>query len=254
MKTNDKIFADCKRYMHYEMPENEKNAFEDRIRNDDDFQRDVKRNLQSLLAVGREEIHRQVREEFEAHAHEISRRRKRRFRAISIAAMLVLSIGFSLVFLVPRTPDLQEVYATWYDFHKVHTRGDAKELDSTWNLALDYYEVPEKQDFRRAIGLFRELLGNEAFANRHGNAALLYQGISFLELELPDSAIHAFDRVSETSGSYFGDAVWYRGMALLQKGDLEGARRAFAAMKEDPRWSLEQRERAEKVCDELGCE
>lgn len=251
MENQDPSIEDCKRYMHMEMSDEEKQAFEQRIKADPGFKERAQRNVKALEALGREEIRRQALEGYDAEEVEERRKKNDRYRLGGIAAAILLLISLGVYAFMPTDSDMEALYQEHYKFFIVGTRSDDVGEDSLWNVALDYYETEGRQDFKRAEEEFERLLADSAFEARHGNEAWLYLGISRLELGNGKGAISAFEEVKSEAAGYYGDAVWYSALARLKMGDRAGAQVAFLGIMENPRWPKTRRDKAEEIYERL---
>ena len=251
MENQAPSIEDCKRYMHNEMSDSEKNAFEDRIRNDAAFRQRAEANLQALQALGREEIRRQALEGYEEEEREEQRKRNNRYRLGGIAAAILLLVSVCIYAFFPTGSKMETLYEEHFEILAVGTRSSGGDQDSLWNGALDSYEVEGRQDFEKAASMFEELLKDSLFNLGYGNEAHLYLGISRMELGEFDAAIEAFEGVSPKSASFYGDAVWYAALSRLRMGDEEVARQAFQDISASERWSTKRRDSARKILESL---
>ena len=244
----------CRCYMHREMDRSEMDAFESRFAREEIFAREVRQNLNLLLALGREQIREKVAIAVEEQVSQERARRRRQFRLTGIAASLIFLIGIGLVFLLPSEPNLDEIYAEHFTSYSLGSRTLIPNHDSLWNQALDLYESDQEEGWSMAAERFIELLKNPSFSRPHSNEANLYLGITYLKLGNPGEALIALSRVDEKATGYAEKAVWYRGMAHILNGDKAAAIQLFSAFRNDPRWSKTWRERAADICEDLGCE
>ncbi|MCB9234769.1 MAG: tetratricopeptide repeat protein [Bacteroidia bacterium] len=226
------IFEIIHRYLHHHMSDEEKQQLEERLRNDPEFRAEVTQKLKTLEALGRQEVRHRASEAFEKMEIQRKWRSLKIYSATGVAAALALLVAFSLHFWNPASPDLEQLYASHYVFPHTGSRTDPNEMDSLWLAALDYYEKPGSQDFEMAVQAFESLLGQKDFA--HQSEANFLLGISWLELDQPEKAVNALQKVNPDS-NYGEDARFYLGLTYLRLEEVGEAKGIFEKMLEIPK-------------------
>ena len=240
-------FDHIDRYFNGSMTPAEKAQFEKRRSVDKEFDKDV-----ILYKQANEAVRAGARKRLKMHLDELGEQEfantmvesymrfrlvKKYWYAIAASILLIFGMGYfaNQYFRAKApTPTLVQLYNQYYEIPStdlVITRGDNgdKTLSSYWNSAIQKYH--DKQ-YRNAIRDFRGLLKNPEFT--HSSAASFYLGISYLNINLPDSAIVNFRNVAPAS-SLYQDAGWYMGLGYLKAGNIPEAVQVFRNISGSPK-------------------
>lgn len=110
---------------------------------------------------------------------------------------------------------------------QVITRGSVEDdLSALWYAALEKYS---NSNYSGAVEDFRSLLGSAEFSQR--SAASFYAGVSFMNLNMPDSAVAFFNDVSASSSFTF-DATWHTALSHIKSGNTAKAREILNQIKD----------------------
>lgn len=122
------------------------------------------------------------------------------------------------------------LYNTYFanpGIEQVLTRS-SEEDDQTilWNAALDKFH---NSDYAGAVVNFRKLLESPGFGQKSG--ACLFAGVSYMNLNMPDSAVFFLNGVSPAS-SFIHDAEWYVALSHIKAGNTESSKEILNQIKQ----------------------
>ncbi|MEM7512987.1 MAG: hypothetical protein AAF388_18815, partial [Bacteroidota bacterium] len=165
-------------------------------------------------------------------------------RWISIAAGLVLLIGFSYIFWPkPNTPDL---YGTYFDtYPNVYlpiTRNQIGE-DSLLSVAFFQYESGQFEKASQSFSLYTE--SSDAKDEVH-----FYQAMSLMQVDSLSQAESILTTLNSPDFDYADEVSWYRALLLLKNGQEEEAISALTELKDKK--SSFKREEVEALLEKLG--
>ena len=226
------------RYLNAELPENERSAFEERLKSDADFAAQV-----THYAQARQTLNNEIREQLKAQvnaAYNAYQGPERQSDSSSdagtsggsmrtiwrVAAAVAVIIGLSLgyVFISDSPFDAGATYMAYYEtpVGPGEVRDTANDEDAKrMNPAAALYKA---KDYAKASAAFKALSDDESFGSR--GTAQLYFGICELELKRASSAISALSSVPESNVEY-SKARWYLALAHLLNTDSDKAAKAL---------------------------
>jgi len=235
-------FDHIERYFNGTLSLDEVTAFEKRRLTDKDFDNEV-----NLYQQANKVVRAGARNRMKQKLDEIGKQQEAftmvetfvKYRSIRkywyAAASILVLIGLSYLGwnrMVPRNSvtTIAGLYDRYYEnpgIDRVIVRSSEEgNIELNWNSALEKYS---RQDYEGALTIFKSLLADTLFT--YNSTAHFYAGVSFLNLNLPDSAITHFNRVS-VSSSFAQDALWYTGLGYLKAGNTTKAAEIFEIIKQ----------------------
>ena len=147
---------------------------------------------------------------------------RRLYFAVAAAAAIFLAI-FAL-FNFPGEPlSPEQKFAMHYE---VLPYNDTRKSE-TDKILSDATSAYKAKEYAKALELFNQLPANASFN--------LFKGISLIELERYDEAISMFDQVIEKDGEDTYDALWYKALTQLKKGDEAAMKTTLERLIKDTR-------------------
>lgn len=139
----------------------------------------------------------------------------KRYYAFAIAASVALLISF---FLNDKKLTNEEVYSSYDDWNELPSlieRGNSgNEILANGERAF------ERRDYKVAKEHFNEAMLSMEDFNAH---AILYLGISQLELNEYDEALSSFQKLIESNSIDASKGYWYKGLAYLKMDEKDNA-------------------------------
>ena len=154
-----------------------------------------------------------------------------RFKLYSIltaAAVLILFFG---IFLKDSTRSNQEIYteySSWEELPSLVSRGEANA-----DLLSQGEKAFTSKDYTLAEENFNNYVNNQREVNVN---ALLYLGISHLELENYDAALESFQKIIESNFLDQSKGYWYKVLVYLKKDDKENAVKTLKVIASNPNY------------------
>ncbi len=138
---------------------------------------------------------------------------------LSIAAMLLLTIGLSLKFIFDQPDQNVQLFESYYkplDAPEDNFRSEesTEGINEKVKIASDAYDDLE---YKKAIGFYTELL-NESPGN---SKYTLFLGLSYMNDGMFEEAINLYNLHVSTTTPYDEDIKWYLALAHLRKGEVQ---------------------------------
>ena len=145
-------------------------------------------------------------------------------RALPIAAMLVIFFGVYQLMMLNTPISGNEVYDTYFEAYSNPSvvRSSENLSLNNWEMGANYYR---DKDFENAITYFEKTEGEVP-----NYLSSFYIGVSSLALESPNytKALENFEVVLKTDNDYQQQALWYKGLILLELDKREDALDIFS--------------------------
>ena len=200
------------------LSDEQKNAFEKRLRDDDAFRTKVdnfEAAVKTVELMGRNELKDRLRK---IHDQVVNGKKQNgklwlRIAAIFIGLMVVASPLIYRNFFA--TPDYEKLavknFSTYPDI--LSRRSNASSRDIMLIDAMSYYK---NKDFQNASVLFEHIIDNDTTENQ---AFYLYKGISLLGNDDLRQAAATFEQmVEDPDNEFYEQARWYLALTLLEEG------------------------------------
>ncbi len=141
--------------------------------------------------------------------------RSKFYYAIAVAASIALLISFFLNDGKKTNSEVYSLYDSWNELPSLIERGHSE------NEALVNGERAfERGDYKVAKEHLNEAISNMEDFNAH---AVLYLGLSQLELNEYDEALSSFQKLIESNSIDASKGYWYKGLAYLKMDDKVNA-------------------------------
>ena len=227
------------KYLDGELISEEKNSFENSMKNDDELRDLVNLHSEVNKSILESDIH-----NFRNLLHDIYAKfsETRKFTSkekdsgknfiwhkISIAAALILIIGLgSTYFFKHRLTTPYELYSRFYSPYQADV--SIRSAGQTQNGLILAIQLYQKKDYNTAF----EILGNLLSNNKNNPAIRFYYGITAMELNRYETAIYQMNELINNNGQpYSIHAEWYLGLCYLKLNDKNKARHYFKKIVED---------------------
>lgn len=229
MRTEEELYTWIEDYLAGELKGESLAEFENRLKTDSDFARQVElhRNLEAAFRDPRErELADHLKKANQNFNHQNDKKKIIPFwknpRVWAVAAAAVILV---LVWVYPfqenRIKDAQILYA---EYHQVYPapeglRSENNDLDSVLSEGYKKYNAGE---YESAFSIFSTLLTE----NPNHTQAQFYAGLSQFELRQPGKAISYFQATIDNSNSpYISQAKWYMALAYLKQDNKSEAKK-----------------------------
>jgi len=170
-----------------------------------------------LKSDGAKEIKTAIKSVNDNYVNVTSSNKKSYFSYLAIAASIIVLVGYFMFNSSPNNMELYAQYNDWSNLPSFTTRGDSdnKLLVSGEKAFLD-------SNYLKAKNYFEEFLNTSEEKNANANA-LLYYGITNIELGDFTKALESFNKLiaSETLDSSKG--YWYKALMYLKMDDKASA-------------------------------
>lgn len=205
-------------YLDNKLSSEEKNNFEERLKSDKDFTREVEEH--AMLFNSFDEIQAQeLLLRFGNIEQELEGGKENQFGfpvylkwAAALAVLAVLSLVVYLNISNSNKDLFLAYYTTYPNVESPVSRSDAGG-EAVWRLY-------ERGDYKQAYQLFEQALENDGA----DIASRFYLGICALEINKLTVAEEAFAKVaSDKEGAYFEQAQWYLALTYLKAGKQDAA-------------------------------
>lgn len=227
----DDQFEKIEKYVNGDMTGKEKVEFEASLSADLELQQ-LTRSYETSLEAIRMTANDRLKESLNEYENTLShkgRQIKTRYWYAAAAALALLVLSASSIFLFDLIPADQKTLAQLYEEHieipnssTITKRGQlAEETVHLYNEAITHYQ---NRNYGLAIPILGALLEDPDFTRR--SAAAFYLGLCHLYTDDTSSAIEYLSKVSEQS-SFLQQAVWYTGLAYLKADDRDNAKATF---------------------------
>ena len=182
----------------------------------------------AIVEAGREEMRHRLadfEEEWEAQNKPRLKALRPAWRGWAVAAAILVMAGMGLWFFGKNAPRPEQLFAENFEPYRPpsNVRDIVSPEPEIWQKAsLDY----ATGDYAAAAEGFRRALEDSTVIPY---LAHFYLGASLLAQPKPDAeaAIQSFDFVLENDTDYRQQAMWFRGLALLEMGRLPEAKTVF---------------------------
>jgi TolA-binding protein len=164
-------------------------------------------------------------------------------RYISLSAAAVLG-AFILVRTLHPSSDPETLYKSYYEPFKAVspvTRNAVSHEKDAYSIALEQYRLG---DYQTASAGFSAVF----LKDTSKIAPRFFMGVAQMETGKYDLAINTLYSISDRSGEYHKEAVWYLGLAYLKTGEKEKASGCFKMLAQSPGFYSD---RAEKILRRL---
>ena len=217
------------RYFDEDLSKDELELFEEKLRSDTKFKDEVKQYEQVIGGLKDARV-RKMKKEFRSFEDQIhSRKSKYTFFTKRIMSYSILS-GLLLGFIVfgfnhfSFAPERSESTLIFKEYFRPYPNVVAPVTRSVENLdseLVEFMNLYELGQYDAAILGFSELIiSNREFKNE----LLFYKGVALLANGDPSEAVHQFQLMDDTSGSFIHQRKWYLSLALGQLGELREAK------------------------------
>jgi len=249
MAESNETEIEIERYILESMSEEERLAFEERMTSDPALKKAYETTLvarQLIKEAGRLEL-RTTLETFENEVSDkvVTSRIMPLWvkRILPIAALIVVFIGVYLFGNFNKTYSGDEVFSTYYEVYNPPStvRNDDGSKLLNWETAVDAYK---NGDYKKAFTFFGT--SEDVIPDYIKD---FYLGVSALSAESPNYewAILSFDEVIATDNDYKQQALWYKALALLGKGESDTAMILFETIAEHGWYNHEKAAEIRKV-------
>ncbi|CAM1350005.1 tetratricopeptide repeat protein [Tenacibaculum halocynthiae] len=157
-------------------------------------------------------------QELEYNKYSKKRNRSYLFVAASIA-VLISFIGYSLI--VNQKTSTDDLYAEYFESYRNVIQPITRGVESK-NNSTKAFEAYEKGNYKKASTLLIK-----AYSEDKNNAYLLYQGISFLQLNNSDKAIEVLNKQLEITDKFNIKTHWYLALAYLKNNEVIKAKKSL---------------------------
>lgn len=138
---------------------------------------------------------------------------------LSIAAMILLTVGLSLKFILDQPNQHEQLFETYYkplDAPEDNFRSEEKQenINEKAVMASDAYDDLE---YKKSIGFYSELLKESPGNSKY----TLFLGLSYINDGKYDEAIQLYNFHTSNTSPYDEDIKWYLALAHLRKGEIQ---------------------------------
>jgi len=220
---------DIERYIAKEMSEEEAKEFRNQLASDKDLAEEYKATLaahQLIKEAGRLEL-KDTLESFDKEMQGPDTTKVMPLwmkRALPIAAMLVIFFGVYQLMMLNTPISENEVYDTYFEAYSNPSvvRSSENLVSNNWEKGANDYR---DKDFKKAIIYFEKT--EDEVPNYLSS---FYIGVSSLALDSPNytKALENFEVVLKTDNDYHQQALWYKGLTLLELDKREDALDIFS--------------------------
>ena len=232
MNTEEKYDL-IEKYLEQKMSADERQQFEKLLKNDPALKEELQLHRQAAAVLKGEKVHelRSVlkdvdknwgakKDEKKGVARTINFR-----RVIAIAAtVLLLVMAYQMFFTGGGTISNEQLFADNFQPYQMllSQRGISEEEKNV--LLENAITAYSKNDFQGASEAFQQLSKSEPDDITYQ----FYLAVAQLGAKNNDAAINVFSQISSTENNPFKEqSQWYLGLAYLQKGDVENAKKSF---------------------------
>ncbi|WP_452226281.1 tetratricopeptide repeat protein [Lacinutrix cladophorae] len=150
--------------------------------------------------------------------------KKSYFSYFAIAASVLILVGF---FMFNNTPTNQEIYAEyndWSNLPSLTSRGDSDNA-----LLVDGEKAFLNKDYTEAVNYFNTFLET----SKYNANALLYFGVSNMEIGSHDKALDAFNQLITSKSLDRSKGYWYKALTYLKMNNKEAAVKTLSILVKD---------------------
>lgn len=194
------------------------------FQNDSDFDFEAQEGWKEIGIENWDKIHQKLEKRIDEQIESSQKNRPKTlplkkntsWKYISIAAVFLVIVGFSLKLLLPTTTSdtLFEEYYRPLNAPEDNFRSDnAITIEEKVQQASDAYDELEH---KKAIALYSELLKEHPNHPKY----ILFLGLSYINDERYDDAIKLYNSYNPQNVSYDEDIQWYLALAHLKKGEI----------------------------------
>ncbi|PHS63305.1 MAG: hypothetical protein COB12_09785 [Flavobacterium sp.] len=220
--------TEIERYIAGKMTIEEAKKLENLMISDKELTKEYKATLaanQLIKEVGRLEL-KETLESFDKEMNNSKSTKVMRLwikRVLPLAAMLVIFFGVYQLMMLNTPISGNEIYDTYFEVYSNPSvvRSSENFNLNNWDIAANYYR---EKEYEKAITYFEK--PNTEVPNY---LLTFYIGISSLALESPNytKALENFEVVLNTGNDYQQQAMWYKGLTLLEIDKKEDALEVF---------------------------
>ena len=235
-----------KNYLQGKLAPDESAAFEERMKQDKAFRKEV--NIHKAILAGMDQ-------HFDKRLKDVLIREERTARGASgrnsgikwltIAASIALAISAAFLLFLNRGVNHQEIFDQYYrPYQNVISeteRGEQDTLNSYYREAFRKYEA---QSYQEAVEAFNQLRTQDI----QDSAITFYLGLSLLATGNTDEAVRLLQKVATDKHPLSEPAYWYLGLAHIKAGNIIEAKEVFELIKTN---RSSYTSRAEKILEEL---
>ncbi len=254
MTTEQKTYELISDYIRGNLKEDEKRSFEDKMKLDEDFNKEVQLHKNLYLSHSEEgwidsnhmdnqsdiERIKNVRRSSEINTLEaiistvsndyLNPTKSINYRKylIPLAAAAIACFFIIRTLLSPSLSQLYDTHASWEQNLLSKIEQTASKNSSSQQGELLF----KKGDYTKAKTVFLKIVNENKYANSH---SLMYLGASHLELEEYDKALHIFEQLLHQNTLDSNRAYWFKALVYLKKGNKDGAIKELKALTSNPK-------------------
>jgi len=176
--------------------------------NEDSDVKPLENYLKSTEAKALKETIKSVNDDFVKSRSSI---KKNYFSYIAIAASIVVLVGYFIFNSSPTSLEIYSEYNNWSNLPSLTSRSDSDNA-----LLVNGEKAFLDKDFEKAENYFSTYLKDLNHPN-----ALLYFGVSNMELGNHDKALNAFNQLIESNAIDSSKGYWYKALTYLKMDDRE---------------------------------
>lgn len=192
-------------YLHNRMKADERQVFEERLKNDKDFLKNFDEQKAIFKAF---KISEAIRLKAKLAAHEKHISSKKRFISkpiiYAIAATFIVLLGSSIYFNFFKQDLYNKYFETFPNVYQPIVRGDS-------DKSLKAFMYYENNKYTEAQHEFQFILKNEENANIR-----FYLGLSYLNNNQFKEAISEFEKLNDTNFAFSAETLWYNALAEIK--------------------------------------
>lgn len=220
------LYDQIEAYLHNEMDEAQKSAFELRIASDPELQQEIilHKDLEHDLSGDVVQLRKSLKEITEVDKKTLPNIKNSAkiynliYRYAAIAAIFILGIVFLPKMFNPST-NLDTLYETYYESYPMalnQRSNDGSAETTKLNAAINNYL---NQNYKEAASGFKKL-----YEDDQNSIYLLYQAHSLMADKAYEEAFSLYDIImQENNPALYEQCLWYKGLALLQMNQKDDA-------------------------------
>jgi tetratricopeptide (TPR) repeat protein len=216
-------------YLQGTLSSEERKDFEERLRNDPEFQKEFdsfRLSYSAIILESRKEVKQRLQQEDAGASAPKGRVVNWRYVSIGIAASIVLAV---LLVQIYRSPSPDKLYLSYHETYP-NVVAPIERNETTVDSYKKAFQLYEQKEYSNALEQFRVILKDSATSS----SVNLYAGLCALELNDPTTAVSYFEAVIASSPNDFSEtAKWYAALAYLKAGNKEKAIFYLDQLKDD---------------------
>jgi hypothetical protein len=228
------------RYLEGEMNEQERLAFEKKIKDNPELAKEIKlhRDIDDTIKDTKlldfyeqlESIHKKLKKEGaleETHDEKENHNRRLYLRWYNIAAAIIILLVISTVLYFTLRPPLNErLYSQFFKPYNGSYIVRSAATQDKYSKASDTYD---SANYEKSWNMFNELIKVDTLKIN----AMFFKGISAMEINKYDDAINSFNFIIKDNSTLFvNQAEWYLALCYLKNNDMPNAKKLFGEIAE----------------------